>query len=212
MPEGSQHPQWLRVAHIVRPQGRSGEVVAELLTDFPQRFTEHPAVQLRAPGAESPAENATVELSRLHAGRIVLKLAGCDSMEAAERLRGYDIVVGWAERMPLEEDAIYVAELAGASLLDTRSGQVVGTILDVDRATGGTPLLIVERADSGGELLAPFVKAYDPHWDPNTRTLAMALPKGLVALDSPALDSPALDSPALDSPALDSSALDSSEG
>ena len=42
--------QWIVLAHILRPQGRKGEVLADLFTDFPERFGEHPQVWLAPAG------------------------------------------------------------------------------------------------------------------------------------------------------------------
>src|ERR1035437_5437876 len=42
--------QWIMVAHILRPQGRRGEVLADLFTDFPERFDQQPRVWLAVPG------------------------------------------------------------------------------------------------------------------------------------------------------------------
>src|SRR5436305_15058746 len=40
-PERPQTPgRWVWLARIRRPQGRKGEVLAEILTDFPQKFAE----------------------------------------------------------------------------------------------------------------------------------------------------------------------------
>ncbi len=178
---GRATPEWLRVAHIVRPQGHRGEVLAELLTDFPERFEGEPEMHLRL-GEGAPARPVTVESSRLHNGRIVLRLSACASMNDAEALRGYDLVVPWEARAPLAEDEVYVAELTGCALTDTHTGSLVGTVTGVDRESGATALLIVER-DGGRELLVPFVKAFEPAWDLQARTLSMRLPEGLLDLD-----------------------------
>ncbi len=45
-------PAWIVLAHLLRPQGRKGEVLAELFTDFPERFEEQRRVFLAAPGFE----------------------------------------------------------------------------------------------------------------------------------------------------------------
>ncbi len=172
------NPEWLRVARIVRPQGHRGEVLAELLTDFPDRFDGSPEMRLRL-GEAAPARTVTVETARLHGGRIVLGLAGCATMDDAEALRGYDLVVPWEARAPLAEDEVYVAELAGCTLTDTRTGSAVGVVADVDRESGATALLVVER-EGGRELLVPFVKAFEPVWDLTARTLRMRLPEGLL--------------------------------
>jgi 16S rRNA processing protein RimM len=173
---------WLRVALIARPQGHRGEVIAELLTDFPERFGGSPTVQLRAPNAENPARGVTVERYRLHQGRVVLKFAGLDTMNDAETLRGFEVVVPWEERVPLAEDEVYVAELVGCRLMDETTGAAVGTIVDVDRESSNMELLVVESA-SGAEVLVPFVRAYAPKLDMAARIVRMRLPDGLLDLD-----------------------------
>ncbi len=45
-PSGSQ--EWVWLARILRPQGRKGEVFAEVLTDFPEKFTERKQLWLLA--------------------------------------------------------------------------------------------------------------------------------------------------------------------
>ncbi len=51
-------PQWIVLARILRPQGRKGEVLADLYTDFPGRFLRQPRVWLAPQGfADSPAAN-----------------------------------------------------------------------------------------------------------------------------------------------------------
>jgi 16S rRNA processing protein RimM len=178
--------RWLSVAHIVRPHGIRGEVVADLLTDFPDRFAAHPSVHLQAPGASVPHRTSQVVQARPHAGRMLLKLSGCDSMNDAEALRGFDIVIPWEERAPLESDSVYIADLIGCRLIDTTSGQTVGEITGVDRESSQLDLLVVQPTEAGREeLLVPFVKAYAPVWDLDQRTIQMALPDGLLELDLP---------------------------
>ena len=185
LPADEGAPAWLRVARIVRPQGHRGEVMAELLTDFPERFAAQAMVWLRTALGEEAVRTATIERHRLqqtgHRTRIVFKFAGCDSMNDAEALRGMEVVVPWEQRTPLPEDEVYIAELAGCVLTDTRTGQSLGTVTDVDRESSNTALLVVERA-GGGELLVPFVRAYAPRWDLAARTVEMELPEGLLEL------------------------------
>lgn len=187
--ENSPASRWLCVARIVRPHGVRGEVVADLLTDYPQRFAEHPEVFVRAAEATAPPAAMRIEGSRMHGERILLRFAGCDSMEAAERLRGRDLVVPWENRMPLGPDEIYIADLVDAVLVNAKAGQAVGTVVDVDRESTHTPLLVVQTPQGGDALLVPFVKAYSPEWDPRAHTLTMDLPEGLLELQSGGGDS-----------------------
>ena len=172
---------WLRVARIVRPQGHRGEVIADLLTDFPARFGGRPLLHLRSAGSAEATRSAVVESYRLHGGRVVLKFEGCCSIPDAEALRDMDVVVPWDARAPLGDDEVYIADLVGCTLVDTSAGEPVGTVVDVDRESSHHALLVV-AATGGRELLVPFVKAYAPSWDLPTRTLRMQLPGGLLDL------------------------------
>jgi 16S rRNA processing protein RimM len=49
---------WVWLAHIRRPQGRKGEVFADLLTDFPEKFSERKKLWLLPSNSEATA-NAT---------------------------------------------------------------------------------------------------------------------------------------------------------
>jgi 16S rRNA processing protein RimM len=52
---------WVWLARIRRPQGRKGEVFAELLTDFPQKFTERRQLWLLPAAAGSPRNRGRQE-------------------------------------------------------------------------------------------------------------------------------------------------------
>ena len=59
---------WIVLAHLLRPQGRKGELLAELLTDFPERFEEQRRVFLATPNfAGEEAEARAAELSGVSA-------------------------------------------------------------------------------------------------------------------------------------------------
>src|SRR5258706_11358811 len=88
-------PGWIVLAHLLRPQGRKGEVLAELLTDFPERFEGQSRVFLAAPGfegEESEARSAEVVGFWLpvgrNEGRVVLQFAGIDTISDAESIAG----------------------------------------------------------------------------------------------------------------------------
>jgi 16S rRNA processing protein RimM len=55
MTQPESQPQWAWVARIRRPQGRKGEVFADILTDFPEKFAERRQLWLIAdPDAPPP--------------------------------------------------------------------------------------------------------------------------------------------------------------
>jgi 16S rRNA processing protein RimM len=155
--------------------------MAEILTDFPERFAERKRVFLL--DAKYDPRPMDLEDHWLHKGRIVLKFAGIDSIEAAETLRNIEVAIPRAERAPLEDGAIYIDDLIGSTLIDSRAGMEVGKIVEVDRESTATALLVV-KTPAMQEVLVPFVKVFQPEFDINARTLKMKLPDGLLELNN----------------------------
>jgi 16S rRNA processing protein RimM len=191
------NPAWIVLAHLLRPQGRKGEVLAELFTDFPERFEEPTRVFL-APsgfeGEESEARAAEVVAFWLpvgkNQGRIVLQLAGVETISDAEAIAGLDVLVPREERLPLEDDdSVYISELIGCTVYD--GATAIGVVEDVQfattadgarRLTDAAPLLAVE-SPAGGEVLIPFVKAFLVTLNTESKRIEMKLPEGLVEIN-----------------------------
>jgi 16S rRNA processing protein RimM len=184
---------WVWLARIRRPQGRKGEVFAEILTDFPDKFAERRQLWLlsadvsAAPGAR-PAAQAPRQLELknhwLHKGGVVLHFAGVDSISEAETLAGLIVAIPREERAQLSEDAVYIGDLIGCTLVDMAGAEPVpvGEIENVDRSAGAAPLLAVRGAK--GEVLVPFAKSYLREIDLEAKRVEMALPEGLINLNS----------------------------
>lgn len=182
--------QWLLLARIVRPHGRHGEVVAEILTDFPERFHARPRLRLIPPPRIGAApRDIGLENFWFLRSRIVLKLQGVDTIGAAEGVRGYDLAIPASERAPLEAGTWYAADLIGCTLVDLNgAGAAVGQIVDIDRGSSSTDLLVVRKTgaqSSAGDLLIPFVNEYLVRVDPSARRVEMRLPEGLLEINAP---------------------------
>jgi 16S rRNA processing protein RimM len=172
--------EWVAVARIVRPQGRRGEVAAEILTDFPERFARMHKAYLAEPGG--PAEPVRVEDAWPHKGRIILKFAGVDSITEAERLRGMEVLVPLAERTPLSRDQYYVSDLEGCRVLVERDGATreVGKVVGLD-ATGGVDVLRVETPR--GEVLIPLAQEICKRIDTESKVVIIDPPEDLLELN-----------------------------
>ena len=184
--------RWTWLARIRRPQGRKGEVFAEILTDFPEKFAERRELWLlreNAPAETTGSGTLQVALDGvwLHKGGVVLHLEGVDSISAAEELAGLIVAVPRGERVALAEDEVYISDLIGCGLVDVASGEpkTVGVIEDVDRSAGPVPLLVVgdTAGKPGDEILIPLAKSYLRKIDLEGRRVEMELPAGLVNLD-----------------------------
>src|SRR6202041_573845 len=93
-------PSWIVLAHLLRPQGRKGEVLAELFTDFPERFDDQKRVFLAAPGFDGgqaevrPAVAVAFWLPvGRNEGRVVLQFAGINTISDVESIAGKDVIV-----------------------------------------------------------------------------------------------------------------------
>jgi 16S rRNA processing protein RimM len=191
-PESS--PQ-IVLARLLRPQGRKGELLAELLTDFPDRLVGRQGLLLvpRSPTANaSLARNVEITSSWLpvgkNRGRVVLHFSGVDTISQAEEIAGFDLVVPDSNRLPLEDGSVYISDLIGCNLFD--GAEPVGQVTDVQFPSmvdgaphpDATPLLEVLSED-GSEILVPFVQAFVKNLDLPGRRLEMSLPAGLIDIN-----------------------------
>ena len=172
---------WVWLARIRKSQGRKGEVLADLLTDFPEKFKERKKVWLlsAAGTAKESAREADLTGHFLHKGGVVLHFAGITSIPEADALRGQVVAIPQSERAELGEDEVYVGDLIGSALVDVSgtAESVVGMIEDVDREAGPVALLVV-AGPKKEEILVPFAKAYLRKIEPGR--VEMALPEGLI--------------------------------
>ncbi len=175
--------RFLAVARIVRAQGRRGEVAAEILTDFPERFEKLRRAYLERPGAEP--DLFPLEKAWPHKGRIILKFSGVESISDAERLRGRLVLVPENEKVRLPSGSYYVAELTGCRVL-RKAGEgfeEIGTVTDVEH-TSGTDLLHVAAAKAGnGEVLIPLAETICTRIDIEAKTIWIDPPEDLLDLN-----------------------------
>ena len=195
---------WVWLARIKRTQGRKGEVFAEVLTDFPEKFANRRKLWLlkstsaAAEAVLSDAREVTLSHHWMHKGGVVLHFAGVDSISAAEQLAGSVVAIPREQRAELDEGDVYIADLIGCTLVDVAGPEpvIVGEIEDVDRSSGPVAILVVRPehhssesagtpARSDDEVLIPFAKDYLRRVDIESKRIEMALPEGLADLNRP---------------------------
>ena len=164
------------VARAVRIRGLRGELVAELLTDFPERFENLERLIAVAPGGERKV--LALEEHWFQSGRVVLKFAGYDSPEEAGALVGSEFAVTEAERVELPDDEYYDWELAGC-LVETVSGERIGRVREVMR-TGGVETLVVENEQAAREHLIPLAETICVEIDVEHKLIRVDVPEGLL--------------------------------
>lgn len=164
------------IARAVKPRGLKGEIVAELLTDFPERFEDVDELVLVSPQGERSTKR--LEDYWFQNDRVVLKLSGYDDVDAAKELTGFEFAVPESERVPLPADHYYDWELEGCTVKvgDDSIGQVNSVL-----RTGGAEILVVTD-DSGKERLIPLADSIVVEVDPVRKTIIVDPPEGLLDL------------------------------
>jgi 16S rRNA processing protein RimM len=172
----------IAVARIAKVRGIRGEVAADLLTDFPERFDGlEELISLDAKGAR---QTLSIEKSWLHGGRVILKFAGYDTPEAAKALVGRELAVPEEDAVELEEDEFYDWELVDCRV-ETIDRREIGRVQEVLH-TGAAPVLVVrdETAAGGGgrEHLIPLAESICVEIDTEAKLIRVDPPEGLLEI------------------------------
>ncbi len=108
------------IAKIVKTRGLKGELVADLLTDFPERFGE--VDNVTAVGPDGATAELTLSDFWFQGGRVILRFAGYDTVEKAESLRNFEICVPESEVVELDEGALFISDPLGFGGADLAQG------------------------------------------------------------------------------------------
>ena len=148
-------PRFLIIGSVVGSHGVRGEIKVQILTDDPHRFGLLKQVFI---GLEDQEPTPwTLEGFRLHKGRALLKLEGCDDRSMAESLRPNLVLIPLEEAIPLEEDEYYEHQIVGLEVWTT-SGEQLGKVEDI-LYTGANEVYIVrDQAPGGREILIPAIE------------------------------------------------------
>ena len=166
-------PEYLVVGSLRRPHGVRGEMVMEVLTDFPERL--EPGTQVFV-GEEHRA--LQVESARPHNEGMLIKFEGVQTPDAAGRYRNQLVYVTSADRPALPEGQYYEHQILGFSVVDDDSKEALGTLSEIMH-TGANDIYVVARQD-GSELLLPVIASVVLEIDGSQRTIRVHLLPGLI--------------------------------
>lgn len=145
-------PVFLAVGKLRRPHGVKGEMLMEVLTDFPERL--RPGLMLYL---EPPYDTLVLRSVRPHKDGMLVTIDGCDTPEKAGEYRNRLVSVKTANRPALPEGEYYHHQVIGLRVT-TDSGQDVGRAVEI-LSTGAHDVLVV-RGETGPEILIPLVKPF----------------------------------------------------
>ncbi len=166
-------PELVAIARVVKPRGLRGECVADILTDFPERFADTAEVIARSAGGD---RQLTIRSVRFDKDRVLIKFDGVDDIDSAEQLRNAEICVPETDAVELEDDEFFDWELEGCRV-ETVAGETIGTVRELMR-TGATEILVV--AGVAKEYLVPFAETICVGVDVENKMITIDPPEGLL--------------------------------
>lgn len=164
---------WIGIGVVTAPHGVHGEVRVRVDTDFPERFAEGATLRFKGPG-DAPARCLEVVAVRWHKGQALLTLAGVDDRDAADALRGAEIVVDRDEVKPLPAGTWYIFELEGLDVFDT-AGNHLGVLQEVLGGLANDVYIVKGER----EILIPAIKQVIREVDLEKRRMTVELLEGL---------------------------------
>ena len=179
-------PETIAVGRILRPHGLRGEVAVEVLTDAPRRLDPGSSLLLvregeppvpvlvaarRTPGGPEKAPPA----HRARRAVELLRLAGIDDREGADRLRGGWLEIERSRVPPAPPGTYYRYELVGCRCVS--GGEDLGEVVEVVEDGGGLLLLV---SDGRREVPVPFVARFLRTVDVEHARIELELPPGLI--------------------------------
>ncbi|ERT61817.1 16S rRNA processing protein RimM [Megasphaera vaginalis (ex Srinivasan et al. 2021)] len=137
--------EFFTIGQIVAPHGVRGDVRIYPDTDFPERFLKMKSVYI-------DGRRYDISHARFHKHVVLMKFAGVDDRNGAERLLRKELQVTREELMPLKKGQHYVFEIIGMAVYDL-GGTRLGTVTDILK-TGSNDVYVVTAADGEEILLA----------------------------------------------------------
>ena len=174
MSDGIEGTDWLIVGRAGKPHGIHGDLLVEIITDFPERLQA--GVRFGVGDETTPTEFFEVHHIRYHKGQWLLSVCGLRDRDAADGWRGRFLFLPEQALEDLPEGFVYEHHLVG---LECRApdGTSLGQVTGVE--TGGEQSRIVVRR-GGREFLVPFVPQIVREVDLERRTVVIDAPAGLL--------------------------------
>ncbi len=166
-------PEYLVVGSLRRSHGVRGEMVMEIVTDFPERLK--PGTKVYVGPSYLPM---TIENARHHSEGLIIKFREVRSPEEAARYRNKPVYVTTADRPTLPEGHYYDHQLIGFAGVDADTTESIGTLSEIMR-TGANDIYVVRRPD-GSEVLLPVIPSVVLELDVNRRVIRVHLLPGLI--------------------------------
>lgn len=163
----------MAVGKLRRPHGVHGEIIMDVLTDFPERLK--PGRKMLVGDRRLPVQIRSV---RGHDQALLIAFKGYDTPEQAGELRNQILYATAADQPPLEEGEYYHHQLIGLTVFDEQ-GNLLGELAEI-METGANDVYVV-RPESGHEILLPAIDEVILEINLEKKSMSVHLLPGLIA-------------------------------
>lgn len=166
--------EYFEIGQIVNISGLKGILKIKPFTDDIKKFSNLKTIYIKT---KSGLTEFKIEQVRYVKNMVMLKLAGIDTVEEAEKYRNLYIKILRDQEEELEEGSYYVVDILGCKV-NTDANQELGKIVDVFQ-TGSNDVYVV-KDEQGKQILLPAIKQVIKNVDIKNKIITVHLLEGLV--------------------------------
>ena len=166
--------EYFEIGQIVNTSGLKGILKIKPFTDDIKKFSNLKTIYIKT---KNGLTEFKIEQVRYVKNMVMLKLAGIDTVEEAEKYRNLYIKILRDQEEELEEGSYYVVDILGCKV-NTDANQELGKIVDVFQ-TGSNDVYVV-KDEQGKQILLPAIKEVIKNVDVKNKIITVHLLEGLV--------------------------------
>ena len=166
--------EYFEIGQIVNTSGLKGILKIKPFTDDIKKFSNLKTIYIKT---KNGLTEFKIEQVRYVKNMVMLKLAGIDTVEEAEKYRNLYIKVLRDQEEELEEGSYYVVDILGCKV-NTDANQELGKIVDAFQ-TGSNDVYVV-KDEQGKQILLPAIKQVIKNVDIKNKIITVHLLEGLV--------------------------------
>ena len=167
--------KYLEIGQIVNTFGVKGMVKVKPFTDdTKKRFDNLKKVYIQNKNTRKEYE---IEEVKYHKEMVLIKFKGVESLDEANLLRNYYLVVDRDKEEPLEEGTYYIVDMIGLEVY-TDEGEKLGILDDVFNS--GSSDIYVVKNELGKQILLPAIEDVVKKIDMEQRKMIVHLIPGLM--------------------------------
>ena len=166
--------EYLELGQIVNTTGLAGLVKANVFTDDITRFDKLKSIYV------DKKQNGIVQYKiisvRYQKNQAILQLEGINSIEEAEKLKGFYLKIDKKDAVKLPKNSYFISDIMSLDVY-TEKGEYLGKVVDIF-PTGSNDVYVVKN-DLGKQILLPAISQVIKNIDLENKKITAELITGL---------------------------------